>query len=83
MAEGRIREEIIGVFELFLGRERFLDEVCVEAAQATHKDAEDTSNNYANQTGPVVLKHFSEPFRSIGNFDIWVLRQVRRMEHEV
>lgn len=32
MAEGRIREEIIGVFELFLGRERFLDEVCVEAA---------------------------------------------------
>ena len=71
------------MLELFLGRERFLDEVCVEAAQATHKDAEDTSNYDADKTGPVLLKHFSKPFRSVGNTEAFVLRQVRRMEHEV
>ena len=65
------------MLELFLGRERFLDEVCVEAAQATHKDAEDTSNYDADKTGPVLLKHFSESLRMTLSYtliDLWVIR---------
>ena len=83
VTEGRPWQEVIGVFELLLCRERLLDEVCVEAAQAKHKDAEDASNYDANQTGPVLLKHFSKPLRSVCNTEAFVLRQVVRMEHEV